>query len=174
MEDSMKKLFFGIICLLGLFTVGFGIMEFLNEPKKEKPVVINKAKILNEIHNNPKPTRPRPMYNEEQFFENLDPSQISSLEPEQKFKYRMYILNAPLEKYNKLDEIQQEMVIYQLGGILYKEKWENEFTDDQKKLFETQIMSCIKPTADDYQLSKTMKLNEVAVSCYMVLKSRRF
>lgn len=39
MEDSMKKLFFGIICFFGLLTVGFGVMEFLSEPKKEKPVV---------------------------------------------------------------------------------------------------------------------------------------
>ena len=42
MDNSMKKVFFGIICLLGLFTVGFGIMEYLNEPKKEKPVVVQK------------------------------------------------------------------------------------------------------------------------------------
>lgn len=42
MDDSMKKLFFGIICFFGLLTVGFGIMEYLSEPKKEKPVVVQK------------------------------------------------------------------------------------------------------------------------------------
>ncbi len=98
---------------------------------------------------------------------------VKNLNTEAKIEYRNWVINSTLDKYNRLDEIQKQMVISQIFLNILGDKWYNNFDSDKREIYEKKLFECVQPIADDSKLSYTVTLKDASAGCITLMNLTR-